>query len=114
MELAGGKQLGFLFIIFFSLFFLFLINLSLSQSMNFIPFTLLVLFPISLWRSERSLAVYWGQITIAIKKICHQIPSVFFPRLLQFMTYLTGLGSSLVTLGLNKSLLYMAWVFLSE
>lgn len=84
LGLAGGKQLGFLPIIFFSLFFLFLINLFLylyiflSQPMNFIPFALLVLFPISLWRSEQGLAVYWGQITIAIKKICHQIPSDFF------------------------------------
>lgn len=96
---------------FFSFSFFSLLN-CLTQPMSFIPFALLVLFPISPWRSEWGLAVYWGQITIAIKKKCHQIPLDFFSCLLQIMTYLTGPGSSLVTLGLNKNLLFMAWIFL--
>lgn len=114
LVLGDGKQLGFLPIIFsfFSFSFFFLVKMSLTQPISFIPFALLVLFPISSWRSEWGLAVYWGQITTAIKKKCHQIPLEFFSCLLQIMTYLTGPGSSLVTLGLNKSLLYMAWVFL--
>lgn len=109
LGLAGSKQLGFLPINFF---FFSLLNFFLSQPMRFIPFALLVLFPISLWRSEEGLAVYWGQITTAIKKKCHQIPLELFSCLLQIMTYLICPGFSLVTLGLNKSLLYVTWVFL--